>query len=162
MKYRPGQRITPKYEDGSTHIPKIEDIKEELDNSIERNKKELIKNINEIDDEEKSIYEINEMKFEITWIKKLILLRNKLKRLESYIQNNKIEESQIINELYDIEDLTIKPERMCKTIMKRLEKEEDEKDLKSYFNISRGNKEVIMDSLPELSITKGKIKMLGI
>ena len=135
MKYRTGPAITPKYEDGSTHIPKIEDIKEDLDNSIEINKKELIKEINEIDDDKKSIYEINEMKFEITWIKKLILLRNKLKRFESYIQNNEIEESQIINELYDIEELTIKPERMYKTTMKRLEKEEDEKHLKSYSNI---------------------------
>ena len=135
MKYRTGPAITRKYEDGSTHIPKIEDIKEDLDNSIEINKKELIKEINEIDDDKKSIYEINEMKFEITWIKKLILLRNKLKRFESYIQNNEIEESQIINELYDIEELTINPERMYKTTMKRLEKEEDEKHLKSYSNI---------------------------
>ena len=135
MKYRTGPAIIPKYPDGSIHIPKIEDIKEDLNNSIELNKKELINEINEIDDDKKSIYEINEMKFEITWIKKLILLRNKLKRFESYIQNNEIEESQIINELYDIEELTMQPERMYKTTMKRLEKEEDEKHLKSYSNI---------------------------
>ena len=135
MKYRTGPAIIPRYPDGSIHIPKIEDIKEDLNNSIELNKKELINEINEIDDDKKSIYEINEMKFEIKWIKKIILLRNKLKRFESYIQKNEIEESQIINELYDIEELTMHPEIMHKKIMKRLEKEEDEKHLKSYSNI---------------------------
>ena len=129
MKYRTGPKIIPKYPDGSIHIPKIEDIKEDLNNEIETNKKELINEINEIDDDKKSIYEINEMKFEITWIKKLILLRNKLKRFESYIQKNEIEESQIINELYDIEELKNYPERMHKKIMKRLEKEEDEDEI---------------------------------
>ena len=58
-----------------------------------------------------------------------------MKRFESYIQKNEIEESQIINELYDIEELTMHPEIMHKKIMKRLEKEEDEKHLKSYSNI---------------------------
>ena len=58
-----------------------------------------------------------------------------MKRFESYIQKNEIEESQIINELYDIEELTMHPERMHKKTMKRLEKEEDEKHLKSYSNI---------------------------
>ena len=134
MKYRTAPVIIPKYEDGSTHIPKIDNIKEELNKSIERNKKELIKEINEIDDYKKSIYEINEMKFEITWIKKLILLRNKLKRFEAYIHNNEIEESQIIYELYDIEELALKPERMYKKTMKRLEKEENKKHHKSYSN----------------------------
>ena len=79
------------------------------------------------------------MKFKITWIKKLILLRNKLKRFELYIKNNEIEKSQIIYELYDIEKLTCKPERMEKTTMKRLEKEEECKEngiiLSSYSNI---------------------------
>ena len=135
MKYRTDPAIIPRYPDGSIHIPKIEDIKEDLNNSIELNKKELINEINEIDDDKKSIYEINEMIFEIKWIKKIILLRNKLKRFESYIQKNEIEESQIINELYDIEELTMHPEIMHKKIMKRLEKEEDEKHLKSYSNI---------------------------
>ena len=135
MKYRTGPAIIPRYPDGSIHIPKIEDIKEDLNNSIELNKKELINKINEIDDDKKSIYEINEMTFEIKWIKKIILLRNKLKRFESYIQKNETEESQIINELYDIEELTMHPEIMHKKIMKRLEKEEDEKHLKSYSNI---------------------------
>ena len=135
MKYRTGPAIIPRYPDGSIHIPKIEDIKEDLNNSIELNKKELINKINEIDDDKKSIYEINEMIFEIKWIKKIILLRNKLKRFESYIQKNEIEESQIINEPHDIEELTMHPEIMHKKIMKRLEKEEDEKHLKSYSNI---------------------------
>ena len=129
MKYRTGPAIIPKYPDGSIHIPKIDDIKEDLNNEIETNKKELINEINEIDDDKKSIYEINEMIFKITWIKKFILLRNKLKRFESYIQKNEIEESQIINELYDIEELKNYPEIMHKKTMKRLEKEEDEDEI---------------------------------
>ena len=137
MKYRTGPAIIPKYPDGSIHIPKIEDIKEDLNNEIESNKKELINEINKIDDDKKSIYEINEMIFDIKWIKKQILLRNKLKRFESYIQKNEIEESQIIYELYNIEELKNYPEIMHKKMINRLEKEEDKDNiyLKLYPNI---------------------------
>ena len=81
MKYRTGPAIIPRYPDGSIHIPKIEDIKEDLNNSIEINKKELINKINEIDDDKKSIYEINEMIFEIKWIKKNHTLKKQIEKI---------------------------------------------------------------------------------
>ena len=115
---------------------KIKDIRLGLKNETERNIKDFMNEMIEIYDEQRPLNQIREVEFKIKCIKKLMLLKNKLKRLESHIENYEMNESELIYELEIIEYLTSKPKLIGDRLMEKLEREENEFTVLSYWCIS--------------------------
>ena len=115
---------------------KIKDIRLGLKNETERNIKDFMNEMIEIYDEQRPLNQIREVEFKIKCIKKLMLLKNKLKRLESHIENYEMNESELIYELEIIEYLTSKPKLIGDRLMEKLEIEENAFTVLSYWCIS--------------------------
>ena len=115
---------------------KIKDIRLGLKNETERNIKDFMNEMIEIYDEQRPLNQIREVEFKIKCIKKLMLLKNKLKRLESHIENYEMNESELIYELEIIEYLTSKPKLIGDRLMEKLEREENAFTVLSYWCIS--------------------------
>ena len=115
---------------------KIKDIRLGLKNETNRNIKDFMNEMIEIYDEQRPLNQIREVEFKIKCIKKLMLLKNKLKRLESHIENYEMNESELIYELEIIEYLTSKPKLIGDRLMEKLEIEENAFTVLSYWCIS--------------------------
>ena len=115
---------------------KIKDIRLGLKNETERNIKDFMNEMIEIYDEQRPLNQIREVEFKIKCVKKLMLLKNKLKRLESHIENYEMNESELIYELEIIEYLTSKPKLIGDRLMEKLEIEENAFTVLSYWCIS--------------------------
>ena len=115
---------------------KIKDIRLGLKNETNRNIKDFMNEMIEIYDEQRPLNQIREVEFKIKCVKKLMLLKNKLKRLESHIENYEMNESELIYELEIIEYLTSKPKLIGDRLMEKLEIEENAFTVLSYWCIS--------------------------